>query len=176
MRLQGRVFRAHNPRWSFSPLSGAGASRYGGRFNAVGTPALYTSSRMETAWLEAQQGFAFKAQPLTICSYDVDCADIADLGDVASCHARNTDPADLACSWEDIVSRGGEPPSWRIARSLVEEGHAGIIVPSFALGAGPSDRNIIFWKWSNDLPHRLQVIDDEGRLPRDDRSWQQLKP
>jgi RES domain-containing protein len=33
---------------------------------------------METAWLEAQQGFAFKAQPLTICAYDVDCADIAD--------------------------------------------------------------------------------------------------
>jgi RES domain-containing protein len=27
--------------------------------------ALYTSRRMETAWREAQQGFPFKAQPLT---------------------------------------------------------------------------------------------------------------
>jgi hypothetical protein len=27
------VYRAHNPRWSFSPHSGDGAARYGGRFN-----------------------------------------------------------------------------------------------------------------------------------------------
>src|SRR5208283_3004562 len=65
VRLQGLVYRAHNPRWAFSPTSGEGAARHGGRFNPVGVPALYMSRRMETAWLEAQQGFAFKAQPLT---------------------------------------------------------------------------------------------------------------
>ena len=36
---------------------------------------LVTSRRMETAWLEAQQGFIFKAQPLTLCAYRVDCID-----------------------------------------------------------------------------------------------------
>jgi len=36
---------------------------------------------METAWLEAQQGFAFKPQPLTICAYDVDSDPILDLTD-----------------------------------------------------------------------------------------------
>ena len=81
MRLTGLVYRAHNPRWSFAPVSGEGAARYGGRFNPVGTPALYTSRRMETAWFEAQQGFAFKAQPLTICAYEVDCRDIVDLAE-----------------------------------------------------------------------------------------------
>jgi RES domain-containing protein len=35
-------------------------ARHGGRFNPLGTPALYTALRPETAWLEAQQGFAFK--------------------------------------------------------------------------------------------------------------------
>ena len=170
------VYRAHNPRWSFAPTSGTGAARHGGRFNAMGVPALYTSQRMETAWLEAQQGFPFKAQPLTICSYDVDCADVADLGDADACQACGIDPADLACPWEDIVSRGGEPPSWRVARSLAAAGHAGIIVPSFAPGAGLFHRNVVFWVWSDDLPHRVRVIDDEGRLPRDERSWQQPEP
>lgn len=176
MRLTGLVYRAHNPRWSFAPLSGVGAARHGGRLNAVGVPALYTSRRMETAWLEAQQGFPFKAQPLTICSYEVDCTDIADLGDAAACQTLGVDPAELACPWEDIVSRGGEPPSWRISRDLTAAGHAGAIVPSFAPGAGSSDCNVIFWTWSDDLPHRLRVIDDEGRLPRDDRSWQPPAP
>jgi RES domain-containing protein len=64
MRLRTTVYRAHNPRWSFAPLSAAGAARYGGRFNPTGMEVLYTFRRFETAWLEAQQGFAFKAQPL----------------------------------------------------------------------------------------------------------------
>ena len=81
MRLQGTVWRAHNPRWSFAPESGDGAALHGGRFNRIGSPALYTSLRFETAWLEAQQGFAFKVQPLTLCAYAVDCADLADLTD-----------------------------------------------------------------------------------------------
>lgn len=177
MRLVGLVYRAHHPRWSFAPTSGAGAARHGGRFNPVGVPALYTARRMETAWLEAQQGFPFKAQPLTICAYEVDCTDIADLSDAGGCRALGVAPADLACAWEDVASRGAEPPSWRLARRLIGAGHAGIVVPSFAPGAGPADRNAVFWIWSDDLPHRLRVIDDAARLPRDDRSWEpQDKP
>ena len=62
IRFTDPVYRAHHPRWAFDPVSGEGARRHGGRFNRPGTPALYTALRMETAWLEAQQGFAFKAQ------------------------------------------------------------------------------------------------------------------
>ncbi|KJG37767.1 hypothetical protein UA32_12500 [Photobacterium angustum] len=32
-RLEGVVFRGHDPRWSFSSESGEGARRNGGRFN-----------------------------------------------------------------------------------------------------------------------------------------------
>jgi RES domain-containing protein len=176
VKFTGLVYRAHNPRWSFAPISGDGAARYGGRFNPIGVPALYTSRRMETAWLEAQQGFPFKVQPLTICAYDVDCDGVVDLGDDASCQAHGVDPADLACPWEDIASHGGEPPTWRVARALAAEGRAGVIVPSFAPGAGPSDRNVVFWKWSDTPPHRVRVIDDEKRLPRDGRSWDAPDP
>ena len=173
------VYRAHNPRWAFAPGSGDGAARHGGRFNPTGIAALYTSRRVETAWREAQQGFAFKAQPLTICAYAVDCDDVADLSDPATCADLGVDPAalacllacPLACPWEDHASRGLEPASWAPARRLMASGTAAIIVPSFAPGAAAADRNVVFWRWSDALPHRVTVIDDAARLPRDDTSW-----
>lgn len=66
MRFIGLVYRAHNPRWAFAPNSGEGAALTGGRFNPPGVLALYTSLRFEIAWLEAQQAFPFKAQPMTM--------------------------------------------------------------------------------------------------------------
>ncbi len=171
MRLEALVYRAHHPRWAFSPVSGEGAARHGGRFNPPGQPTLYTARRMQTAWLEAQQAFPFKAQPLTLCAYEVDCADVADLTDPASRAALGVLPATLACPWEDLAARRQTPPSWDLARRLQAEGIAAIIVPSFAAGATPADVNVVFWRWSDSLPHRLVVIDDEGRLPRDESSW-----
>ena len=153
-------------------MSGDGAARCGGRFNPVGIPALYTSRRMETAWLEAQQGFAFKAQPLTVCSYDVDCAEMTDLTDDVMRRELGIAMAGLACPWEDLALRGIEPPSWRVARRLIAGGKAAIVVLSFAPGAGPADRNVVFWHWSNAPPHKVAVIDAEARLPRDGRSWE----
>lgn len=165
------VYRAHHPRWAYDPVSGEGASRHGGRFNRPGTPALYTALRPETAWLEAQQGFAFKAQPMTLCGYDVDCADIVDLtsGDVLK--ALGVASPDLGCAWEDMADRGLTPPSWSLADRLIAEGAAGVIVPSFADRADRDDRNLVFWKWSKVPPHKVSVVDDHGRLPKDDRSW-----
>lgn len=171
MILTGQVFRAHHPRWAFAPDSGGGAARFGGRFNPVGMPALYTSGRFETAWLEAQQGFPFKAQPLTLCAYAVDCADILDLTDAETLSEHQIDAADLACPWQDLLSRGIRPPSWVLADRLIADGIAGIVVPSFAFGAGPADINIVFWRWAPDPPHQVRVIDDLNRLPRDGRSW-----
>lgn len=126
---------------------------------------------METAWLEAQQGFPFKAQPLTVVAYAVDCADMADLTDPATLAALEIAPADLACPWEDLASRRQDPPSWRLARRLMAAGIAGIIVPSFAPGALATDRNLVFWHWSEAPPHQVRVIDDQQRLPRNDLSW-----
>ena len=171
MRLTGFVYRAHNPRWAFAPDSGAGAASVGGRFNPVGMPALYTSLRFETAWLEAQQAFPFKAQPMTLCAYEVDCEDVLDLTDPASCAAHGISPEDLACPWKDLSTRGIRPPSWSLTERLVAAGTAGAIVPSFAKGAVSADINAVFWAWAGVPPHRVQVIDDDRRLPTDGRSW-----
>ena len=172
MRLRTTLFRAHNPRWSFEPVSGKGAALYGGRFNLVKVEALYTSRRMETAWLEAQQGFAGKTQPLTICSYDVDCDNIVNLTDRDELRRLGISYSDLKCPWEDMVDRGLTPPTWTLAKQLISAGANGISVQSFARGAD-SDRdiNVVFWKWTNRLPNKVVVIDDEQRLPRNDSSW-----
>ena len=171
MKLKGLAYRAHNPRWAFRPNSGAGAAIHGGRFNRTGTEALYTSLRLETAWLEAQQAFPFKAQPLTMCASDVDCADIVDLTDPATLVSFGIAAADLACPWEDLVDRKAIPPSWALADRLIAAGQAGILVRSFATRASAADVNAVFWRWTDHPPHRVSVIDDEGRLPVDDSSW-----
>ena len=171
MRLTGFVYRAHNPRWAFAPDSGAGAASVGGRFNPVGMPALYTSLRFETAWLEAQQAFPFKAQPMTLCAYEVDCEDVLDLTDPATRAAHGIVVADLACPWKDLSTRGIIPPSWSVTERLVAAGAAGVIVPSFARGAGSADINVVFWDWAAVPPHQVRVIDDDQRLPRDAGSW-----
>ena len=129
-------------------------------------PALYTALHFETAWLEAQQGFVRKAQPMTLCAYEVDCADMLDLSDPAIRAAHAVADADLACAWEELDDRNQMPPSWALARRLIGQGVAGILVPSFATGATARDVNAVFWRWGKGLPHRVRVIDDHARLAR----------
>lgn len=126
---------------------------------------------MKTAWLEAQQGFAFKAQPLTLCAYDVACADVLDLSSAAVLDALKIDPETLSCCWERLSSQGSDVPTWQLMDRLVSMGVAAIIVPSYAPGA-PGERNLVFWRWSLEPPHQVRVIDDQGRLPSDQSSWQ----
>ncbi|WP_245594217.1 MULTISPECIES: RES family NAD+ phosphorylase [Acidiphilium] len=171
MRLQTIVYRAHNPRWAWAPNSGAGAATHGGRFNPVGIKALYTSRTFQTAWLEAQQGFPYKAQPMTLCGYDVDCETILDLTDKDIRAASNVTLDDLGCAWKDLATRKIEPPSWAMMKRLAAGGVAGIIVQSFAIGATASDVNVIFWEWGDVPPCQVKVIDDAGRLPKNMSSW-----
>lgn len=171
MKLTQTVYRAHNPRWAWEPDFGNGAAAMGGRFNAVGMPALYTSLRFETAWLEAQQAFTFKPQPLTLCAYEADCEDVLDLTDRGALAAHKVDPSDLAAPWEDMVLRGVTPPSWTLAKRLLRAGVSAIVVPSFAARATTADVNVVFWDWSHDPPHQVRVIDDDQRLPKDASSW-----
>jgi RES domain-containing protein len=171
LRLRTTVYRAHNPKWAFAPESGEGAALTGGRFNPRGVKALYTSLRFETAWLEAQQAFPFKAQPLTLCAYGVDCEDVLDLTDPATLTAQDIPPSDLACAWKELETRGIRPPTWVLADRLIRNGTAGIVVRSYASGATPDDTNAIFWAWAPVPPHQVRVIDDEHRLPKNARSW-----
>lgn len=163
--MKSVVWRAHHPAWAWDPLSGDGAKATGGRFNPIGMPALYTATSELTALAEAQQGFAVKAQPMTLVAYHVDCADILDLTEPAVRRAHGVTEADLACAWGLLLAEGKPVPSHELARRLAADGAAGIIVPSFAPGAPADGTNVVFWRWSRKLPHQVVPIDDHGRLP-----------
>ena len=162
-RFTGRVYRAHHPMWAGDALSGMGAARHGGRFNRVGTPALYTSSDPMTAWAEAQQAFPFKPQPMTLVAYDVDCERMVDLTRPSVLGELGFSSGDLACGWEGLADLGTTPPTWKLADRLIGKNVSGVVVPSYAPGAGVGATNAVFWRTEGAC--RVEVIDDFRRLP-----------
>jgi RES domain-containing protein len=171
LRFKGECFRAHDPYWSWSPLSGAGAALRGRRFNWRGLEALYLSLGINTVFREVSGGFAHRLTPYVICSYDVDCEDVIDLRTDDRRKAARVALDDLACAWGDDLLAGHEPKSWGVVRRLVSEGAAGILVPSFANGATADDQNLVLWRWGAKPPHRVSVYDPSGKLPKNQLSW-----
>ncbi len=161
MRWQGVGYRAHDPRWTWTPLSGEGAAAKGGRFNPVGVPALYLALTVEGMFLEMGHGFGHRFDPLTICSYAVDVDDVVDMRGEAI----------ASCAWRYEMAMGREPASWALAKRLIADGAAGILVPSFANGARADMANLVLWRWGAALPHRVVVHDQSGRLPKNPASW-----
>ncbi|WP_028033852.1 RES family NAD+ phosphorylase [Chelativorans sp. J32] len=171
MRFVGTCYRAHDPRWSFKPISGDGAAIRGARFNPKGIPALYLALSIMTAVKEINQGLAYRIDPCVLCSYDVDCDHIVDLRTAEARDAAGIRYEDMACAWMNFLAEGERPPSWSIYDRLAGEGASGILVPSFAPGAEEADQNLVLWSWGEEPPHKVCVIDPSGRLPRNQLSW-----
>jgi RES domain-containing protein len=172
LKFQGLAYRAHDPRWSFKPLSGDGAAVHGGRFNPKGTPALYLSLDPMTAIKEAAQGFAHKFEPYVLCTYEIDCEDVIALRDDEERRAAGVGMDELASPWFAEAAAGRQPASWRLARKLIANGAAGLLAPSLVRGATlDADVNLILWRWSGSAPHKVGVFDPRGRLPKSQLSW-----
>lgn len=171
MRFTGVCHRAHDPRWSFKPISGDGAAVRGARFNPKGVPALYLALDLVTAVKEVNQGLARRIDPCVLCSYEVDCDDIVDLRTDDARHIAGVSLDTMRCAWMDDIGRGRRPPSWSIHDRLTAAGSAGILVPSFAPGANASDHNLVLWTWGRDRPHKVAVFDPSGKLPKNQLSW-----
>lgn len=163
LTFKGNLYRALNPIYAREPLSGAGAALHGGRFNAKGVPALYTSLSVRTALREATQ--VGSLQPTTLVSYDAEIENVFDSRDDAALVLLGVTASDLAfAGWRDEMRARGESQTQAFARRLAEAGHNGLMVRSFAAGATADDLNLVLWRWSDALPHRLVLVDDEGRL------------
>lgn len=171
MRFTGRCYRGHDPMWSFSPISGEGAAKTGGRFNRKGEPTLYLSLDVMTAFGECTQGLTQRLHPLTMCEYDVDCDPVADLRTDAERHKLGVSLADIGCAWLSYQRNGQDAPSWLVADRLKVEGFAGLLAPSFVPNATQVNCNLILWRWSDRLPAKVIVFDPSNRLPRDQSSW-----
>lgn len=175
IRFHGTLYRALNPRWMREPLSGEGARRHGGRFNARGRAALYTALDPLTAIAEASQA-GQPLQPVTLVSYAADLEGVFDATDPAVLAARGMTAEDLAApDWRLRMAPGasrprthaGHPdkarglaPGQALAERLIAEGYAAMLVPSYARTAQPWSRNLVLWDWDG----RVTVNDAEGRL------------
>ena len=171
MRFVGRCYRGHDPAWSFTPLSGEGAALTDCRFNRKGEATLYLSLDIMTAVGECTQGFSHRLLPLTMCEYDIDCAEVADLRDAAGRDRHGTTWDELACGWLMVQSERRQAPSWLVAERLRSEGYCGLLIPSFVPGATDANHNLVLWRWGPDLPHQVIVYNPGGRLPRNQLSW-----
>ena len=171
MKWQGTCYRAHDPKWAWAPLSGAGAAAKGGRFNPIGTPALYLALTIEGMLMEIGHGFAHRFVPLTICTYNVEVDDIIDLSTDSGRAAERIDLASMACPWANDLATGKIPASWGIVKLLIAKGAAGILTPSFATDARPDMVNLVLWRWGSAPPHKVEIHDPDGRLPKDQSSW-----
>lgn len=168
MIYNGFAYRAHDPKWAFSPLSGEGAATHGGRFNPKGEPALYLATTLEGAVLEASHGFAFRFEPLTICTYEIADMPLADLTDREFLRESGISADDLSSAWFDEKV---QPGSWRVYDRL-QENWAGILVSSFARMARQDMQNIVLWHWQDIPIGRISVFDPQGRLPKNQHSWE----
>ena len=158
--------------WAHQPLSGDGAKKHGGRFNRRGSQALYTSLDITTAWMEAQQGFPFKPQPMTLVAYQVSNAAVVDLNDSNTLQVLDFPANDLACAWEYLASQNQPPPTWLLVDKLLALNLAGALVRSFAPGCMADNQNLVLWRWGDIGESQVNLIDDFGRLPKTVDSWQ----
>jgi len=162
VRYQGRLYRALNPVWAHDPLSGEGARLFGGRFNAKGVPAIYTSTSVLTALREANQ--AGTLQPTTVVEYHADVQEVFDTRDPTMLAELGYSLEELADSgWRDKMKSSRGPRSQELACQLLEKGFNGLLVRSFAAGALETDLNLVLWRWSVSGA-TLSLVDDEGRL------------
>lgn len=159
MHFTGLLYRAHNPVWARAPLSGEGAARFGGRFNRIGRPALYTSLAPETALREANQ--VGTLQPVTLVAYRADIGPLLDGRDAVALKPFGMTPEDLADpGWRDRMLSGQPVPTQDLAEAAIAQGFAGIVVPSYARGAPADALNLVLWAWDK----KLDLVDDDDRL------------
>jgi len=163
-RYAGQLYRALNPVYAREPLSGRGAELFGGRFNAKGTPALYTALDPATALREANQ--VGSLQPTVLVSYQAGLGPIFDTRDTQELEKRGVSARTLADpGWRAAMLEGRSVPTQEFARSLVADGFVGLLSRSFAKGTSDTNLNIVLWRWTGD-GCALSVIDDEDRLGR----------
>jgi len=165
MDYSGSLFRALHPYHAAEPLSGEGARRYGGRFNRQGRAALYLTRDFDTLRYEIARGGAF--QPSVIVEFDAQVTGLADATDPAVLAPHGLAPPDLADpGWRLRMHRNEPVPTQALADALIELGHPGMTVRSFAKGARAGSANIVLWTWGVGTQARLTLVDDDGRLTR----------
>ncbi|MGB3722370.1 MAG: RES family NAD+ phosphorylase [Pacificimonas sp.] len=163
VRFEGLLYRALNPLYALTPLSGEGAARYGGRFNRVGRPAIYAALHPHTAIREANQ--IGTLQPTTLVALKADIRPVFNARDAAAL-AKYHMTADALGDpdWRRRMIRRQAVPTQDLSEALIGDGFAAMIVPSFAAGAPDDASNMVLWRWKPPAKASLTLVDDQNRL------------
>jgi RES domain-containing protein len=160
------LWRAFVPKWAFAPLSGEGASRFGGRWNPVGAPAIYAARELSTAWAEYNQGFV--QHPALIVQLELEGARLADTMDGALLSAYGVSSDIHRCEWRRDLDAGKQVSTHVLRERLLADGYDGVIYPSFM---SPGGTCVALWRWNAPGAPELRAVDPDNRLPKTPASW-----
>lgn len=142
---RGPIYRSVTPRYAQGSdlLSGAGARRYGGRWNAPGTAAVYGSLDPETAMAEALSHYRYyhipeqAAMPRLFAALEVELAEVLDLRDAALRRRLRLGLRELTgADWRAALEAGMRTLSQQLGSAAAEAGFEGLLVPSLARVGG----------------------------------------
>jgi RES domain-containing protein len=148
----GPAFRMHNPVWAWSPLSGEGAMRTGGRFNPKGSPAFYLGLKVNTCLTEVSFGTSTKLlDPQLLCPYNINIDGLLDLR--ADFHDVFSAP------WRLLRLQGLEPPGWQLYKAAAAFGQIkGFLVSSYQ---AEKEDNLVLLHWDR---REVTLHDPDGRM------------
>ena len=101
-----------------------------------------------------------------LVSYQADIGPVFDSRDMVALVTRGLTSEGLAdTEWRASMLAGLAVPTQDLARTLVGEGYACLLVRSFAWGASDRDLNLVLWRLAGE-GCALGLVDDEDRLRR----------
>ncbi|WP_353111415.1 RES family NAD+ phosphorylase [Microbacterium sp.] len=140
--VRGTFHRAVDPRFREFAISG---SRSAGRYSRPEEPTLYLSSSVDGVEAAMVAHRDARSAALEILEIEVDGSGIFDLRDAAALEAAGIDRADAVAPWQEIVSSGGVPSSWRVRDRLLQAGANGLIDPS---RTSPGLWHLVLFRWN----------------------------
>ncbi|HEU4855358.1 MAG TPA: RES family NAD+ phosphorylase [Nitrosospira sp.] len=162
------AYRVLDPRWSSSPLSGAGAAKHGGRVNRPGIETLYLALDHNTAILEYKQ-LSTLLRPGTLVSYQVSVAYVIDFREGYIPSSWEPMWQDFYCDWRELwFNQHIEPPSWAIGDAVIASAAKGILFKSRYAGG---DTNLVLYPDAFTNLDSMVVYDPDRLLEKKDPLW-----
>ena len=166
--FEGAAYRLHNPKWAYTPASGAGAGTHGGRANRPGLNALYLSTTTETAVSEYKQ-LSNLLPPGTLVSYEVKAEPVIDFTKGHDANQWDALWGDFFCDWRELwFDKQIEPPSWVLGDMAIAAGAKGVLFTSRLPAGGV---NMVLYTDQLQSTDIVKAYDPEFLLPKNTDSW-----